>query len=154
MITNIRQPTFSDITHLVDVDLKCFEDNIGLKTWRMTFEDDEIFKFVGIFEQTPVGFVLWEANEKVTITRIGVKPAYRHRGIGRQLLDAVRVWTQVHGMSSIWLEVPESLCDPRFPSLDVSGWLQKLSFRGTGIAQRKAIFCGQSEDAFLFVKSW
>ncbi len=152
MITNIRQPQFSDITHLVDIDLKCFEDNMDLKTWRMTFEEDEIMKLVGTLERTPVGFVLWEVTDKLTITRIGVKPAYRHRGIGTALINAVRVWAQVHQQPAIYMEVPESLCDPRMPTLDVTGWLLKLKFRGMGLAQRKAVFCGQPEDAFLFAR--
>lgn len=154
-ITNIRQPNFSDITHLVDIDLKCFEDNMELKEWRMTFEDDDIFKLVGTVERTPVGFVLWRVVGNVlTVTRVGVKPAYRHRSIGKQLIDAVRIWASVHKIYTLNLEVPESLCDPRYPSLDIGGWLQKLGFRADRIEKGKAIFCGQAEDAFVFSKTW
>jgi ribosomal protein S18 acetylase RimI-like enzyme len=89
--------------------------------------------------------------QDTTIIRFAVKPAYRHMGIGAQLLGAVQNTLIQRGKTSLIIQVPESLCRPG-KVLDVSGWLKKYGFRAEKLLAGQAVFCGKQEDLICFNK--
>jgi len=149
MMSNIRRPQVGDLNYLVDIDLKCFEDNISLDEWRLFFDDTSYKMLVWIIQGIPVGFIIWQEN---TIVRMAVKPVYRHRGIGAQLLSFVenRLVQQRH--QTVMTNIPESLCCPGKP-VDVSGWLSKRGYQAESLQKDAAMFCGCTEDLVHFNKN-
>lgn len=148
MIPDIRKPNQHDLNYLLDIDLKCFEDNWTLDEWRHQLMICNNSIFVATQGNTPVGYVLWCDEE---ITRIAVKPTYRHMGLGSKLLDAVEDELRRQGHTNVTINVPESLCCPRKP-IDVSIWLIKRVFRARSMKIDGVTFCGVKEDLICFGK--
>jgi GNAT superfamily N-acetyltransferase len=148
MITNIRKPLRGELNHLLDIDLKCFEDNIPLEEWRIYLDSPEYNIMVGTFQGAPVGFIMWRDN---IIVRLGVKPVYRRLGIGSKLLYMVENTLIQLRKRAIIIKIPESLCCPG-KLIDVSGWLRRRGFRAEKLESNATIFCGVPEDLICFNK--
>ena len=148
MLTNIRKPQPSDLNYLVDIDLKCFEDNLSLDDWRDYLLGQNYNILIGTLKTTPVGLIVWQSNK---ISKIAVKPAYRHRGVGTKLLVAVENTLMQQGFDFITLDVPESLCCPGKP-IDSSNWLGNRRFKASKLISKAGVFCGVVEDIICFEK--
>jgi len=146
---NIRRPLLNDLHHLIDIDLKCFEDNLLMDEWRDYIENRASEMLICVLQTVPVGYVIWRQN---TLLRLAVKPASSYLGLGTRLLRAVENIMIRRGMGSIRIEVPESLCVPG-QAHDASEWLLHKGFKATKVNHQGAIFCGSIEDAFVFAKS-
>lgn len=149
MMSNIRRPQVGDLNFLLDIDLKCFEDNLSLDEWRIFFDDASYKMLTWIIQAVPVGFIIWQEN---IIVRLAVKPVYRHRGVGSQLLSFVenRLIQQRHQI--VMIDVPESLCCPGKP-VDVSSWLLKRGYQAEFLHKAATVFCGHTEDLVHFNKN-
>lgn len=67
-----------------------------------------VFAFLALEEDEPVGFVLGQAvDEDAELLTLGVIPAARRKGHGRQLLEAVLAETACRGAERLVLEVAE-----------------------------------------------
>ena len=148
MNIQIRPPNPGDVNYLLDIDLKCFEDNWSLAEWKHQLEICDGSLLVGAQSKMPIGLVMWNKDK---ITRIAVKPSYRHLGVGSKLLEAVERELRQQGCQHISIDVPESFCCPRKP-MDISIWLLKRKFRAQTLMVLAATFCGVKEDAIRFVK--
>jgi GNAT superfamily N-acetyltransferase len=150
MILATRPPTISDVNHLLDIDIKCFDDTLPIDQWREVCLDPDVSKLVGTWYNTPVGFVLWSYRAQcVSVLRIGVKPEYRNKGVGTTLLQTAVIAARQCKAMSVDILVPESLCCPGSPG-DVSQWLIAQNFRAKEILKDVAVYCGNPEDAYLF----
>jgi GNAT superfamily N-acetyltransferase len=148
MITNIRRPLRGELNHLLDIDLKCFEDNIPLEEWRIYLDDSTYSIMVGTVQGIPAGFIMWQGN---MVVRLGVKPVYRKFGIGSKLLYMVENTLIQLGKKTIIIKIPESLCCPGNP-IDVSGWLRRRGFRAEKLEPNATVFCSIPEDLICFSK--
>jgi GNAT superfamily N-acetyltransferase len=148
MITNIRKPLRGELNHLLDIDLKCFEDNISLDEWRIYLDNSKYSIMIGTIQGIPAGFIMWEGT---IVVRLGVKPAYRNFGIGSKLLCMVENTLIQLGKKVIKIKIPESLCCPGKP-IDVSGWLRRRGFCAEKLESNATVFCGVPEDLICFSK--
>jgi GNAT superfamily N-acetyltransferase len=152
MLTNIRKPEPQDLNYILDIDLKCFEDNWSYSEWRTTLADSHYGVLLGTCEGVPVGFIVWFNDGKDSlIVRLGVKKDYRNRNVGSQLLQAVEVITHQQGLEALQITVTESLCCPNTKT-DVSSWLIKRGYHASGLVKEAGIFFGQKEDEITFCK--
>jgi len=149
-LIDIRQPVFSDVNHLMDIDIKCFDEPWSVDRWRAVCGDRLKYKLVGTYFSNPVGFVVWERlDNSINVIRLGVKNIYRCSGIGTKLLRAVEESAYHLKIYRVTFLVPESLCCPG-DSMDVSRWLLKRGARALSIVENTSVQTGKDEDAFLF----
>lgn len=152
MLTNIRKPEPPDFNYILDIDLKCFEDNWSYNEWRETLYDSQYGVLIGTYQGLPVGFIVWfNDGKRGIITRLGVKPAYRQKGVGSQLLKAVEVILIQQGVKELLFSVTESLCRPGEP-YDVSKWIIEQGYRVNGLIKGTGLYCGVKEDEIGFYK--
>lgn len=154
---NVRPVQQGDITSIVDIDLKCFEDALSLDEWRTVLNDPHMSIKIGLYRSTPVGCIVWDVLKGVpTIFRLAVKPAFRGNGLGRLLITSVVDSARLASLHTIAITVTESMCNPT-SHMDVSQWLIANGFEAKRILKDKGVFCGQKEDAFEFqlnIKDW
>lgn len=150
MLTNIRKPEAQDLNYILDIDLKCFDDNWTYTEWRETLRDLKYGVLVGTDQGVPVGFIVWFVGETSgLITRLGVKPAYKN--VGAQLLASVEVILRQQGIKELHLSMTESLCDPGTPH-DRSKELLDCGYRASGLIKGTGRYCGVKEDEINFHK--
>lgn len=112
ILTNIRDYRSSDLDTLVAIDQACFIP-------RIAYTRDELAGFisqrnartwVAETEEEIVGFVVCERPAKQTahIITIDVVEAWRRRGVGAQLMNAVEVWAYAQNLRVIYLETAEN----------------------------------------------
>ncbi len=152
MLTNIRKPEPQDLNYILDIDLKCFEDNWSYNEWRETLYDPRYGVLLGTYKSLPVGFIVWFSGTKEgLITRLAVKPAYQRKGVGSQLLSAVEVILVQQSIKEVHFPITETLCQPGQPH-DVSRWLTKRGYRASALMRGTGLYCGTKEDEIIFQK--
>jgi len=149
MITNIRKPGAQDLNYILDIDLKCFEDTWPHTKWRETVRDPNYGMLIGTYQGLPVGFIVW-SNDGV-IARLAVKPTYRNKGVGSQLLAAVEVIFSQQTILEVKFPITESLCQPGV-SYDMSHWLTNRGYRANGLIKGAGWFSDTKEDQIKFHK--
>lgn len=145
---NIRRPQLNDLHHLIDIDLKCFEDTLLMEEWRDYLDSELGEMLICVLNHVPAGYIIWKHNQ---LLRLAVKPASSYLGLGTRLLQAVENILIRRGSESIVIDVPESLCSPGQPH-DTSEWLLHKGFKATKVNHSSATFCGHTEDSFSFTK--
>jgi GNAT superfamily N-acetyltransferase len=151
MLTNIRKPSAADLNYILDIDLKCFEDNWSLIKWRETVSDPRNGVLIGTYQGLPVGFIVWLSAGKSIVERLGVKASYQNKGVGSQLLSAVEVILTQQGINELIFPVTESRCKPHTPK-DVSKWIIGRGYSATGISRNTGWYYGEKEDEIIFHK--
>jgi N-acetylglutamate synthase-like GNAT family acetyltransferase len=152
MLTNIRKPEALDINYIVDIDLKCFEDEWNYKTWKNVISDPNFCVLLGTVDGTPVSFIVWAAyKDEAYIKRVGVKMRQRGKGIGTQLLNAVEVILKQQGVKRVYFHATESLCRPD-SEFNLSLWLKNHGYATSKLMRGTGYYCGLIEDEILFCK--
>ncbi len=152
ILTNIRKPESYDLNYILDIDLKCFEDNWSYNEWRETLYDPRFGVLIGTYKGLPVGFIVWFSGTRDgLITRLGVKPTYRKRSVGSQLLAAVEVILIQQNIKEVRFPITESLCHPGM-TYDVSRWLTTRDYKATTLMHGTGLYCGEKEDEIVFQK--
>ncbi len=151
MLSNIRKPEAHDLNYILDIDLKCFEDNWSLSNWRETLYDPRYGILIGTYQGTPVGFIVWLTASKSIITRLGVKPNFRNKGVGTQLLSAVEVILGQQNIKELLFPITESLCQPGSPK-DISKWLINRGYLAGSLLRGTGRYYGEIEDEIIFHK--
>ncbi len=151
----IRQLKPGDINYLTDIEIKCYGDAQGLDWWRHVLQNLLQYTAAATVHQVPVGFIVWEKQEYnnkpvACIQRLAVKPAFRRRSIGTQLLRHAALASRTNGMPNLMIAVPESLCFPGHVD-DVSQWLLKREFRAVEVQKESFESYGHTEDVFVFL---
>jgi ribosomal protein S18 acetylase RimI-like enzyme len=145
MIFGIRDVKKEDFSHLYDCDIKCFDYVWSDDEWEFAATNYAIK--VGHWYGTPVGFAVFMLGEKqaVTVIKVGVKPNFRKRGIGRNLFNEAFRFAVSMGAAELNCIVPETLCLPDEPQC-ILPWLKKMGMKGTGIVKNYL----QNEDGYEF----
>lgn len=151
MIFGIRDAKPDDLVHLQDCDVKCFDYGWSTEEWEFAAENYAVR--VAHYYGTPIGFavfvVLNERQRIVHLFKLGVKPNFRRRKVGRLLVAEAMGFAEVRGIGEIESIIPESLCRPGEPQ-DITGWLAKIGFRGTGLVPNYIQNMGINEDGYKF----
>ena len=86
----IRRFEFTDFAELMEVEDKSYPDPYKPAEMLALLNEDGIHCYVATDATGVVGFALHETSRDVfSVVGIAVLPAYRRRGIGRQLLDNI-----------------------------------------------------------------
>ena len=92
-----------------------------------------------------VGFAIAsQVVDLVEIEAIVTAPAYRRRGVGRELTEAVCAWARSHGAERLQLEA-------RASNDDALRLYRRLGFRQNGV--RKRYYRNPEEDAILMCRT-
>ena len=112
----IREFRESDTDALYDICLLSFDeyfDKAVFNYFRTQWRNGQLVacdisgRIVGFISSTRI------EGRKVRITLLGVLPEYRGKGVGKQLLDALRMKAMAEGQISITLEVRTTNMDAR-----------------------------------------
>jgi len=139
------------MVHLQDCDVKCFDYGWTNEEWAFAIESYSVK--VAHFYGTPIGFAVFVVvNDEpriVHLFKVGVKPPFRKRKAGRLLIHEATTFARVQGLNEIEAVVPEMLCSPGEPQ-DITGWLLKVGFLGTGVIRNYIQNMGVKEDGYKF----
>jgi GNAT superfamily N-acetyltransferase len=83
---------------------------------------------------------------------MGVKPSYRHNGVGSQLLSAVETILIQNGNKDVQFPIVESFCYPSC-TFDLSQWLTHRKYAATRVMKGTGVYMGEKEDEIVFTKS-
>lgn len=135
----------------MDCDIKCFDYPWSSDSW--AFAAEEYVLKVATYYGTPIGFAVYLFNEEKGVAqfpKIGVKPTFRRRGVGRMLLrDGIKFATTM-GAPLIETVLPESILRPNEPNF-VGEWMTKMGWKATGIERDFYPMMGQKEDGIRFI---
>ena len=151
MVFRVRDANGEDAHHVIDIDIKCFDDPWPPDYWRVATEDFKIN--VATFYGTPIGmavFMLAESEDGkqfIHLAKVAVKPAYRKRGVGSLLMRSIDEFGLHAGAGWAWLTVPESICHG---ARSIAGWMAKVGFKAQAVHKDCFQSFGQSEDGYLF----
>lgn len=130
MTVRLRKVKQHDIAYLQNIDLKCFDDLYDIDTWGAINESDNETIVVALLNNTVVGFVVYGVEGpnpmEVHVYKLGVLPKWRHKGIGRKLLNHVDKYAHLVGANNISCSVPEDLITG---VNDATTWLKRMGLR-------------------------
>jgi ribosomal protein S18 acetylase RimI-like enzyme len=151
VVFKIRDAGPRDQVHIIDCDIKCFDMAWSIDNWTFVLANHVIK--LATFYRTPVGFaVLAFDNESrvLHVPKLGVKPTYRRRGVGRQLMQEAINFAQQTCARHLETVVPESILRPGEPAY-VGDWLLKVGWKATGIVKGVFTSMGEKEDGVKFI---
>lgn len=139
-----REAVYYDLTNLLDLERKCFDECWSLEEWKIRLKDC----FVMVADATqPVGFVASRhlPNDMGEIMKLCVLPSYRRNGIGSRLLKESLSNFGSHKIEEVMLIVPEH-------DIDVHGpWLAKRGFKAeTPLLKDCFTYMGELEPGIKF----
>lgn len=148
----IRAAVPDDQVPLIDCDIKCFDLAWSSDAWR--FIGDNYAIRVATVSGTPVAFSAYhyvEDEREVFLPKIGVKPHFRRRGIGKALLAECASFGRQLGAKRLASCVPESIVlRPREPQ-DIVGWLIKTGWKAEKLFRKAYTVMGEKEDGVRFI---
>jgi N-acetylglutamate synthase-like GNAT family acetyltransferase len=146
----LRRAEATDVHHLIDIDLKCFDEVWTPEDWRSLANTCSVV--VATLHNNPIAMCVHRRHEDgyTEILKLGVKNHCRRKGVGRALIAiAMQSAIQAHS-SHVFMLVPEHLLRPGEPQ-DVSQWLLKMGFRAEVPLVRNAfVYCGVEEAGVKF----
>lgn len=151
MIFGIRPAKPDDLVYLQDCDLKSFDYGWNAEEWAFAVENYAVK--IAHFYGTPIGFavmaVVTEPDRIAHLFKVAVKQSFRNRKVGRLLIAETIAFAKHARLRDIESVVPETLCRPGEPQ-DITGWLSKVGFKGTGVIRNYIQNMGVNEDGFKF----
>jgi len=133
---------------LADIDLKCFSWAWGPTQWRTIIS--QCPSTIAVLGERPIGFATMQQRDADTwvIGKLGVKQAYRHRGVGNRILESCLDYLREQGALRAVTVVPESLCYPG--SQDIRGWLAQAGFKAGQMLRDHYDIYGEQEDGIVW----
>lgn len=138
----IRQADASDAAAIHEIECLCFPDPWSLESLLYEFERNPLaFYVVGEIEGEIVGYAgLWWIEDEGHITNVAVRPEYRGRQIGSQILETMIAHTEEQGIMNYTLEV-------RADNRAAQALYRKYGFAVEGV--RKGYYREGREDALI-----
>lgn len=146
----VRQAVLADADQICEIEKMCFSDPWSLQSIVSEFTDNPRAYYVvalttdGTEHMEETGIIgyagLWWIGDEGHITNVAVRPGYRGRGIGGQLLSTLFHQTGSFGIRHYTLEVRESNTAAR-------RLYEKYGFTIEGI--RKGYYQKEKEDALI-----
>ena len=150
---HVRQGTGNDAQHVIDIDIKCYDEPWSPEYWRVAGLDFIIN--VVTYYGTPVGMSVFTSAEEadgpkfVSLLKVAGKPMFRKKGLSRMLLEPMDKYAEQIKAESIWATIPESLCSGEH---SIAGWALKVGFKATAIQKNYYAVLGDLEDGYIFRK--
>lgn len=151
MIFKTRAARAEDQVYILDLDLKCFESAWSNDAW--AYAGDHYVIKLATFYGTPIGFATFLHNTQentIQFPKVGVKRAFRNKGVGRQLVSEALIFCKEVKATHLETLIPESLLRPG-ETQDISEWLSKTGWKATNIVRDFFPCMGQREDAVRFI---
>lgn len=146
----IRQATEKDAEAIFEIENLCFPDPWSLESIKYELEmNPAAFYVVAEIDEVQTGPVivgyagLWWIQDEGHITNVAVRPGYRNRRIGSQIIETLLEFTQGEGIRNYTLEVRRSNESAR-------ALYEKFGFRIEGV--RKNYYRHGKEDALILWK--
>ena len=138
----IRQAAPEDADGIYELERLCFLDPWSLDSVRYELEENPLaFYLVAEIDGQIVGYAgIWWIDDEGYITNVAVRPGFRNRRIGSQIIEALLEHTAEQGIRAWTLEVRESNDAGR--ALD-----EKFGFAVEGV--RKGYYKHEKEDALI-----
>ena len=143
----IRQATSEDAEAIYEIEYLCFPDPWSLESIRYEMEQNPAAFYVVAEidgengDRLIVGYAgLWWIENEGHITNIAVRPGYRNRRIGSQIVETLIGFTQEEGVDDFTLEVRRS-------NVAALGLYEKFGFEVEGV--RKNYYRHGREDALI-----
>ncbi len=136
---HLRQMDPSDLDEIMSIEKASFSYPWSAKFFLQELRVPCARSLLAVLGGRIVGYIIyWLLPSEVDIHNLAVHPAYRHRGIGRSLLQAVIDEARDHRSSRITLEVRKS-------NEAAQRLYQSLGFAARGV--RKGYYSDDGEDA-------
>jgi ribosomal protein S18 acetylase RimI-like enzyme len=151
VIFSIRDARPEDQIPIIDCDIKCFDLAWTTDCWAVA-AGNYVLK-VATFYGTVIGFVTYlhdEDEQIVRMPKLGVKPAYRNKGVGNSLLAEVKTFARQLNARHIETVVPESILRPGEPAF-IGDWMNKTGWKATGLVKQFFPSMGDMEDGVKFI---
>lgn len=125
MNITIRKASIKDVESLQLLNKEIFEDNYKydddlILDWSLSEKGKKYFLeklsreravcFIAEDKERPIGYAACNARDfgyrkkkYLEIENIGVSPAYRSKGVGRQLVDEVKKWAKTNGYDRLYV---------------------------------------------------
>ncbi|MBQ9014621.1 MAG: ribosomal protein S18-alanine N-acetyltransferase [Firmicutes bacterium] len=141
----IRQADARDADAIYEIETLCFPDPWSRQSLREELESNpRAFYVVAEIAGEIVGYAgLWWILDEGHITNVAVKPGYRNRRIGSQIIETMLEHTTEQGIRHYTLEVRES-------NISARALYEKYGFQVEGI--RKEYYQVGREDALIMWK--
>lgn len=138
----LRQADASDADAIYEIEKLCFPDPWSRESLRSELsENPRAFYVVAQIGSEIVGYAgLWWIVDEGHITNVAVKPGYRNRRIGSQIIEALLDHTGSAGIRSYTLEV-------RAGNISARALYEKFGFQVEGV--RKGYYQVGHEDALI-----
>ena len=136
-----RIPDESDAAALAALDALCFSDPWSIASFCEALKEEH-YTFVVLEEDGRiVGYAgMWIVLDTADITNVAILPAFRRRGLARQLLSVLADTAKAKGVTRLQLEVRQS-------NISARSLYESLGFTVDG--KRKRYYRRPEEDAVL-----
>lgn len=143
----VRRAVLSDLPALVSLENTCFAIPWSEESLRRDLAENPAARYLAAVapDGSLAGYAaFWSVLDEGQITNIAVAPAWRRRGLGRMLLEAVVRQAQAEGLRLLFLEVrPSNLAARRL--------YESAGFQPAG--RRRGYYADNGEDAIIMLKN-
>lgn len=142
MDINIRKMLVGDIEDVLEIEREAFSTPWSREAFRIEIEENLLAKyFVAEVDKRPIGYGgMWLILNECHITNIAVKKAYRGKGVGKKILEAMILFCDLQGIQRMTLEVRKS-------NVVAQSLYKKYDFIEQGI--RPKYYTDNNEDAVI-----
>jgi len=148
----IRPFTPSDLDSIYDIERRSFPHPWSRFAFRLTYSRNPHGFLVAVADEKVVGYVIAEKmmyreppgskmKRSAHLLNIAVDPEFRHRGIGKALMETITTYLRGEGVNGIWLEV-------RASNLVARSFYSRMGFEERGRRARYYL----DEDAVVMMK--
>jgi len=135
--TMISKAGIKDLNEIYDISVQCLKDFMGFSALEQTFNNSSVTFMIYTKQEKILGYICFsEVLGEGEILYIAVLPQYRREGIGKALVDSVK-------LSPLFLEVRQS----NTPAID---FYNSLGF--SEVSVRKNYYHNPTEDAIIMKK--
>lgn len=160
-IQQLREDTDKDANYIHDLDIKCFDNLWAREDWKAIKDNNQASTWVGCYRHVPISFLVLEKQpfvlpntdqqvQSLHVHKLGVKEAFRRKGVGVRLLAfAHQQARQDVKISWVTMSVPEWFVAPGGIT-NCLGWLQKYKFKAITTLPEPIHLYGRNYDQYLF----
>lgn len=138
----------ADLAAVLRIERQCFADPWARESFVKELEEAPRLRWplVALCAREPVGYVIvWFIEDEAHIANLAISPAWRGRGLGRELLVRALAEAQGRGVASMALEV-------RASNTAAIALYRASGFRPCGVCQD--YYSDTCEDAILMIRKF
>lgn len=155
MKPTIRHAQVTDLSSLLDIDLKGYDYPWTINKWRDVSNDEDYTLLIATLKVQPVSMCVWRRkpdSERAEIVKLATPPYYRGQGFATLLLNRAERDMRAAAVKEAVFTVPEIKCFPGHPD-DVSAWLLARKYQPVKpILKDEYCMYGSMCDGFQFAR--